>query len=178
MLYEQNGDIVERLQYSSALDGRTSLICGSRDGNIYIRGAEPDLPAHINCRSIYIPVIDGLDIESTRPFVADTRTRKEREIDFRVLKRENGTTIKQEREAWKKKAIGQVSDKTTFNKWLGDQPVGFQKEYLGKTRYNLWKKGDIKLNRFTDPLGTNYTIDELYKIDSGAFKSAGIAKPK
>lgn len=177
LLYNANSDIVDKLQYSSMFDGRTSFICASRDGNIYRLGSEPPLPAHINCRSQYIPDIDGLDIESTRPYVSDVRTRKERERDFRSEARDRGVKIKTVRDEWKAKAIGQVSDKTTFKEWLPRQPVKFQKEYLGKAKYDLWKKGDLKLDRFTDPLGKNYTLDELYKIDSGAFKLAGLAKP-
>jgi SPP1 gp7 family putative phage head morphogenesis protein len=178
MLFEANSDIVNKVQYSATLDGRTSDICASRDGKIYKLGFEPPLPAHINCRSTYIPIIDGIDIESTRPYVADTRTRKEREKDFRALAKENGTTIKQEREAWKKKAIGQVSDKTTYDSWFKTQPVAFQKEALGATKYKLYSKGGITFDRFVDPTNKSYTLDELYKIDKDAFKRAGLDKPK
>ena len=176
LLYEANSDIIDKVQYMATLDGRTSNICASRDGKIYKQGNEPPLPAHISCRSTYVPIIDGLDIESTRPYVADTRTRKEREKDFREQAKANGTTIKQERDKWKDKAIGQVSDKTTYQQWFDKQPASFQKEKLGKTKYELYKKGGMKFDRFQDPLNKSYTIDGLYKLDKNAFKKAGLGK--
>jgi SPP1 gp7 family putative phage head morphogenesis protein len=177
MLFEANSDIIDKVQYVATLDLRTSGICSSRDGNIYKLGNEPPLPAHINCRSTYVPIISGIDIESTRPYTLDSRTRKEREKDFRRDARDNGTTIKQEREAWKKKAIGQVSDKTNFDKWLRGQPQKYQNEFLGKTKAELFRNGE-KLDRFVDPLGKQYTIKELYQLDKNSFKSAGLSKPK
>ncbi len=177
MLYNANSDIIDKVQYSATLDGRTSAVCSSRDGNIYKLGSEPPLPAHINCRSTYVPIIDGIDIESTRPYVTDTRTRKEREKDFRSEARDRGVKIKTVRDEWKDKAIGRVSDKTNFDDWLRRQDKGFQNEYLGKTKAELFRNGQ-KLDRFVDPLGKPYTIEELYKIDSNAFKSAGLSKPK
>jgi len=173
MLFEENSDTIDKLQYSATLDGRTSSICASRDGNIYKQGYEPSLPAHINCRSTYVPFIDGIDIESTRPYVSDTRTRKEREKDFRRDARENGTTIKQERDAWKKKAIGQVSDKMNYSQWLKTQSKSFQNEALGRTKAELFRNG-TPLSRFVDPTGKSYTTKELYQLDKNAFKKAGI----
>jgi len=67
MLFEANSDIIDKVQYVATLDLRTSGICSSRDGNIYKLGSEPPLPAHISCRSTYVPIISGIDIESTRP---------------------------------------------------------------------------------------------------------------
>jgi len=49
----QNTDVVEKLIYISVLDGKTSELCRERSGNIYIKGKEPELPAHPNCRSSY-----------------------------------------------------------------------------------------------------------------------------
>ncbi len=176
MLYENNSDIVDKVQYLATLDGRTSDICASRDGKIYKRGNEPPLPAHINCRSSYVPIIDGMDIESTRPYVSDTRTRKEREKDFRAEARDRGVKVKTIRDEWKNKHIGQVSDKMNYQQWFDKQPATFQKEKLGKTKYELYKKGGMKFERYSDPLGKSYTIEELYKLDGKAFKKAGIDK--
>ena len=178
MLYGANSDIVDKVKYTGTLDGRTSDICASRDGKIYKLGSEPPLPAHINCRSTYVPIIDGLDIESTRPYVSDTRTRKAREKSFREEAKSRGVDIKTVRKEWQKKSIGQVSDKLTYQQWFDKQPASFQKEKLGATKYDLYKKGGMKFDRFVDPLNKSYTIDELYKLDKDAFKRAGLAKPK
>jgi hypothetical protein len=177
-LYQANSDIIKHEIYKATLDLRTSKTCAPRDGNIYMLGQGPSLPAHINCRSYYEPVIDGINIDSTRPYVEDTRTAKERELDFRRDSKENGTTVKQEKDIWKKKAIGQVPSSTRFDTWLGDLPAKSQKSYLGKTRYDLYKKGDLNLDKFTDAIGKPYTIEELYILDEKAFTKAGLTAPK
>ena len=177
MLYNANSDIIDKVQYSATLDGRTSPICQSRDGKIYKLGSEPSLPAHINCRSTYVPIIDGIDIESTRPYVADTRTAKARQKDFLEESKSRGVKVKTVRDEWKKKSIGQVSDKMSYSDWMKTQSKGFQNEALGKTKADLFRNG-TPLTRFVDPTGKAYTIEELYRLDSKAFKSAGLAKPK
>ncbi len=178
MLYEANSDIIDAYKYLATLDGRTSLICASRDGNIYEIGKEPPLPAHINCRSMYVPFIKGMDIESTRPSVSDTRTRKEREKDFRKEAKERNVKISTVRNEWKEKNVSRVSSKKDFGSWLKGESKEFQDEYLGKTKAELFRKGKLPISRFVDPMGTKYTIDELYKLDKDAFKKAGLDKPK
>ena len=178
-LYEANSDIVSSVKLRAFLDGRTSMVCKSRSNNEYRRGFEPPLPFHINERSYYEPVIEGFeDIKGTQPYVADTRTRKEREKDFRKDAKDNGTTIKQEREAWKRKAIGQAPDTFNYDDWLRTQSVAFQKESLGATPYKLWKNGDMKFDRFVDPTNKSYTLSELYSLNEASFRKAGVAKPK
>ena len=47
----------KRYRWVSVLDNRTTSICRERDGRIYVFGAGPLPPAHINCRSHIVPVI-------------------------------------------------------------------------------------------------------------------------
>lgn len=47
-VYDQNADIIEGYEWVATLDNRTTLICGSRDGNIYQVGKGPLPPAHWN----------------------------------------------------------------------------------------------------------------------------------
>jgi len=180
MLYHANSDITPNTQYTSVLDGRTSVICASRSGNIYKLGTEPTLPAHPNCRSYYMPVIEGYDdIESTQPAVVDPngRTRKQREKDFRAEARDRGVKIGTVRKEWSDKYVKQVSDKLTFPKLL-EQDDQFARGWLGKTRYDLYKKGDLKIDKFVDVKGSKLSIEDLYKKEKDAFKKAGVAKPK
>jgi SPP1 gp7 family putative phage head morphogenesis protein len=177
MLYEANSDLIKEVQYTATLDGRTSEVCASRDGNIYKLGTEPSLPAHINCRSTYVPIIEGIDIESTRPAVTDTRTRKEREKDFRAEARDRGVKIGTVRKEWAEKNVKQVSDKTTFADYL-KRDDAFARDWLGPTKYDLWKKGDLPITKFVDPAGTPYTIEQLYIKERDAFKRAGLSAPK
>ena len=174
-LFEANSDIISRWMVLATLDGRTTNYCASQDGTVYKMGEGPSFPAHYNCRTQESPIIDGFEIESTRPYVMDTRTRKEREKDFTATIKEDGGTIKAQRAKWAKQRVGQVSDKVHFTGWFDDATVGFQKEYLGSTKYKLWKDGGMKFNEFSDPLAKNYTISQLYAINPKAFKRAGVA---
>ena len=48
---EANSDIVNEYEWRSTLDGRTTPICQSRDGQRYPVGKGPLPPAHLQCRS-------------------------------------------------------------------------------------------------------------------------------
>lgn len=54
-VFSDNQDIIEGYVYTATLDSRTTPICSSRSGNLY-KGNEPrpPLPAHWNCRSLYV----------------------------------------------------------------------------------------------------------------------------
>ena len=61
-LWEENDDIVTGYEWVSTLDGVTSTICRSLDGRKWKVGEGPRPPAHINCRSTTVAVLnDGLD---------------------------------------------------------------------------------------------------------------------
>ena len=50
------------LRRLETLDGRTCLECGIQDGKVYKTLDEaPSLPAHYNCRGLYLPLIRGID---------------------------------------------------------------------------------------------------------------------
>lgn len=61
---------------------------------------------------------------------------------------------------------GAVAADTNFDKWLANQPDAFQREWLGRTRYKLWKDGK-PLKKFIDPRFREYSAAELqekYKL--------------
>jgi SPP1 gp7 family putative phage head morphogenesis protein len=67
--WEANSDIVKRYRFVATLDGRTSQICRSTDGETYELGKGPRPPLHINCRSTTVAVIEEfafLDEGATR----------------------------------------------------------------------------------------------------------------
>jgi len=57
--YEVNSDIIDRYEWRSTLDTRTTPICQSRDGNIYNTGDGPQPPAHVSCRSTTTGILKG-----------------------------------------------------------------------------------------------------------------------
>ena len=168
---------IEKYEIIATLDGRTTPVCRSEDGNIYETGKGPIPPFHINCRTAIAPYFhDG--IETERPAITDTRTPKQRNLDFKKESRETGESVKDIRQRWKNKNISQVPSDTTYQKWLTEQTPAFQKEVLGKTKSELFRNGELTLDRFVDPTGKEYTIPELYSLNRDAFRKAGIPKPK
>jgi SPP1 gp7 family putative phage head morphogenesis protein len=55
-------------QWISILDSKTTLICRSRNGNIYIYGEGPLPPAHWLCRSKTVPLSQGDDLHNIPSF--------------------------------------------------------------------------------------------------------------
>lgn len=136
--YEQNSDLISEYQWVSTLDGLTSLICMGRDGNKYDVGIGPMPPAHYNCRSTTIPVVDqkfSLDVKGQRPAIGA-----------------DGTEV--------------VSSKTRYSTWLRSQPKGFIDEALGPARSKLFREGAFTLDRFTDPTGKKYTLAQLDSMNN------------
>lgn len=187
--FAANEDISKEDVWRSVLDGRTTLICFGRDGKVKPRGYwQKRYPAHMGERSTIIALIDGVGIIGTRPSVRDTRTRKKREIDFRQAAKEKvginrwqkmtneqrQGAIRRERNRWAKEVIGTSPNDVTMENWLKKQPVDFQKEYLGPTRYALFTKGGLKAGDFADINGDIYSLAELARRDRQAFINAGL----
>jgi SPP1 gp7 family putative phage head morphogenesis protein len=65
-VYRENQSIFDGCVYVAALDTRTCPVCGDKDGKVYPNPeTAPKLPAHHNCRCLYLPRIkgrEGLDV--------------------------------------------------------------------------------------------------------------------
>lgn len=48
-VFNQNNNVIKGVQWVATLDGRTTVLCASRDGTIYPIDSGPRPPAHINC---------------------------------------------------------------------------------------------------------------------------------
>lgn len=58
-IYKQS-DVVKKVIYDATLDMKTSEICQKLDGKYFDKNSDyPKIPQHPNCRSCYIPVVDG-----------------------------------------------------------------------------------------------------------------------
>lgn len=55
---QANDDLVKGYQWVSTLDNRTSEICQALSGEVFKLNEGPVPPAHINCRSTIVPVLD------------------------------------------------------------------------------------------------------------------------
>lgn len=161
-----NSDIIRGLRWTATLDGRTSLICASRDGMVAPLGDKPLAPgereltppdarppAHPNCRSLMVAVLDGLGIIGERPTVIDTRTPEKREIDFRRMAKEQGKSIQQVRKEWATANVGRTPAATNYEEWLRTQTHDFQNRVLGRSRAELFRKGH-SIGDFVTSTGT------------------------
>lgn len=145
------------VKFVSTLDGRTSAICMHYSDRVYkIDEPHPKPPLHPNCRSVLVGVGEDGELSGNRPFVSDVRKVKDLPKDQREGK------------------IGQVSANTTFKDWFGQQGDQFQKEWLGAKRFKLYSEANYSLEKFTDPLGRQYTLAELRMLDEKTFKELGL----
>lgn len=148
----------EYVRFVSVLDGRTSKLCASLDGTIWeINDPSKRVPPlHPHCRSILVPVDKDSRLAGERPFVMDERPVKDIPKDERS------------------QLIGQLDANTTFKEFFGKTDDFFQKEWLGPKRYKLYKEGKFDFEKFFDPEGRLYTLDQLRKLDEQTFKELGL----
>lgn len=149
LTYVENDDLIKGVQWVSTLDNRTTIVCQSRDGNVYRINDGPRPPAHGNCRSVTVPITKsfrelGIDLDeippATRPSVVN-------------------------------KMAGDVPSNKTYSAFLKEQDTRFQNIALGQKRAQLFRKGDLSLDSFVEePSGRVYTLDELRRLEPEAWE--------
>lgn len=144
VVMRENPDITNSYRWIATLDGRTSLICASRDQQIFKESNEsPKPPAHFNCRSTIAPILEGDSPDQFRAALGDSGAQ-------------------------------QVSKSTRYETWLRRQSRAFQTEVLGVTRAKLFREGRISIGRFVDAQGATLTLDQLRKLEPMVFEDLGI----
>jgi len=143
--YERNSALIKGVRWNATLDGRTTLICASRDGKVYNPGKGPRPPAHYNCRSSTSPVLKSW-----------------RQLGFDADELPEGTRAGMD---------GQVPADTTYDAWLRRQSREFQDEVLGERKAALFREG-VKVDRFVDRRGRELTLDELKRREGEAWEKA------
>lgn len=153
LFMKENEELLEGYEWVATLDSKTSLICSSRDGTVYpftndpIRSPQP--PAHFSCRSSVVPKVNPeFDLAGGRA------------VGVRPAIGADGVEI--------------VRGSTDYQSWLTRQPKEFQVEVLGKTRAELFRKGDLKLTNFVDSAGDTITLERLRELEPLAFQKADI----
>lgn len=142
--YQENDDVVIGYTWVSTLDSRTSDICRSRDGQVYLfkDKNQPKPPAHYNCRSTTAPKLSP---------------------EFDIF--DQGATRAS------KGADGgkQVAADTTYYDWLKRQPQAYRVEVLGKTKEAIFMNSGLDAEEFrklsVNNLGRPLTIDEMAAVD-------------
>lgn len=147
---------VKYVKVVATLDGRTCKYCGSIDGRVYHIDdpTRPRFPVHPNNRTTYVGCDKDGNIAGQRPFVMDERKVKDIPKDER------------------KHLIGQLDANTSFKEFFEQSDEFFQRTWLGKKKYELYKKGEYSIDKFADPLNKRgYTLVELEALDKETFKN-------
>ena len=146
------------VKFVATLDGRVSKTCASLDQSMW-EIESPKIrrpPLHPNCRSVLVGVDADGNLAGKRPFVMDERKVKDIPKDQR-----DGI-------------IGQLDANTSFKQFFDKADDFFQREWLGEKRYKLFKEGNYSIDKFVDPQGAMYTLDELKVLDAKTFKELGL----
>jgi len=181
--FKANSDIFEEELYVATLDGRTTPICRSLDGKTFPVGEGSIPPLHFNCRSLRVAILDG-NVIGQRPARRFTQRQLldeyARSNDLsRVSSRNNlprGHKGAFDRFAQQRKRelTGTVDAKVSYGEWLKRQPASFQDDVLGKTKGQLFRKGDLSLDKFVNRQGDELTLQQLATTELDAFRRAGL----
>lgn len=191
--YLQNTDVIRAIMHVATLSGNTCLVCGNLDGHIWKKPEElamiPNLPIHPNCRCVHLPVTEMHEINRSKRPAEEENFWKEAERKYneehpgkKFGDLARSTKLKYYYKAQKdyeertgKPAFEEVPQNMSFADWLKTKDAKYIEQYLGKTRYALYTKGELPLNRFINPAtNVQFTISELKQLDIEAFKRAGL----
>jgi len=145
-MYQENSSVIKGKLYVAVLDNRTSIQCIAYDGSTYDMDNKPigkkslpyrELPAHWNCRSMYMPILKSF---------------KEIGSDFPEMPKSTRSSMD-----------GQVPEEMTFKDFLEKKGKSFQDEVLGKGKAQLWREGKITLQQLLDQTGNPIPLKELDK---------------
>ena len=139
MTYQENQELVTGVQYVATLDSRTTVLCAGLDGKVFPIDEGPRPPQHPNCRSTTVPVL---------------KTWKEMGIDAEEIS-----------EGTRASVDGQVPERMTYQAWLKRQPASVQRDVLGRTRADLFRKGELELDSFVDDSGRVMTLEQLREVE-------------
>ena len=162
-VWKDNEDIIDSVKWVSVLDGRTSAVCRSLDGQKFPIDKGPRPPIHFNCRSTTVAVLD-----SRFDSLDEGRTRVAREYDSK------GKQIKG------KGAVRSIPANETYYDWLKRQPSKFQASVIGKNRAKLLRDGGLSSEKFAKlQLSKDFkelTLKDMNRLDSLAFEKADVTE--
>ena len=142
-----NADVLNGWIYVGTLDSRMCSYCAQSYGQKFALGQGPIPPKHVGCRCFQAP---------------DVKTWKELGFD-------SGEAPK----GMKASASGPVKANMSYQEWLKQQQPSVQDDVLGKARAQIFRDGNLKLDKFYDASGKMYTLDDLQvKANSAVEKLA------
>lgn len=146
--HDANADLIKALGWTSTLDSRTSEICRIRDGKHYHPKTHAPIghklpwlggpgKAHWGCRSCSVPILKSWKELGAAADVEEFSPATRASMD------------------------GQVPADQTYGEWLKKQSPARQDQILGKTRGEMFRKGDMSLDKFYNDKGQWLTLEQL-----------------
>ena len=176
VFYKANSDVIIGVEWLATLDFRTCLVCGVLDGTRYkVKGKKPKVPAHENCRCLYLPVTELSDcIEAKRPaemlptaFLAEQRYNSE---NHKKRFDELASSTQRKYFYTEQKILAEqgieVYKRVNWNyrQWFAKLPEKYQRIILGDERFEIMVKHNLKLEDFVNiEEMREYTLTELYQ---------------
>lgn len=180
--YEENDDVIIGVEILSTLDGRTCPACAALDRKRYkTHDKHPTPPIHHQCRCVLLPITELSDlVEGSRPmaradFMAEAkRAYEEKYPDKKFDDLSPSTKKKYYYQAMRdyeartgESAYIQVKGGVNFRDYFNNHMTEQQRiDWLGKKRYDIWKRGNLPLDKFIPPYpNKQLTVKELERLD-------------
>ncbi len=196
--FRDNKDSVIGIEWLSTLDGRTCPSCAGLDGQRWENDGSfhPNAPVHPSCRCTLIPVTVLTDIggesgkipranadfmaEAKRNYEAKYPGKKWEDLAYSTRKKYYWQAMREYEQRTGKPAYTIVSGKMSFREYFENMSDEQKRDWLGKERYKLLQRGNLKTDDFIPPYPErNFTVKELKERDKAAFareSPAGIIK--
>jgi hypothetical protein len=198
------GDDVEGYVFSNVFDNRTTPYClhhgqEAHQGKVYKKGdpSRPRIPGHINCRSLWLTKIKGVDpFSGTKAAVGGKKSeqaaedfakrdealaeKRDQRAEARAEGKDTPTTPSKVTYKGKKDADifkpGQIDANISPQKFMESQPQWFVESALGKTKARLFMEGGLPIEKFTDTMGKPLTLKQMRELDEydAYFRKAGL----
>lgn len=182
--FRENAEFFDEELFVATLDSRTTPVCRATDGERFPIGEGRIPPLHPRCRSRRVPILDE-EALGKRPYKAVT----ERQLLREFAKREGLDRAPRQRKGLPygtkgrfddfarrrtRELIGRTPAKTTYEQWLRRQSKQYQEDVLGKAKAQLFRRGDLSLDKFIDRSGAERTLSQIARSDRQAFIDAGL----
>ena len=140
-MYRENATLVKSVRWVSTLDSRTTVTCMALDGRVFGIQDGPRPPAHHQCRSTTVPVIRS------------------------IAELVPGSSLHRVPVGTRASFNGQVPADLTYPEFLRRQSRAFQDAALGKGRAEVFRRGELSIDRFVDDRGRPLSLRDLLALE-------------
>lgn len=155
-------DVITGYMWVSVLDLRTTEVCASLNGKVVRKKENFPIglpPIHWGCRSQVVPITKLSDIrEVERRFSISS----EKKVETRLG--ENKTVFKKIKDQSGTKTFKNPTNKeggSLYDSWFKTLDQKYQKQWLGRERFDIYKKHGLKTTDLVTPQGKVLTVEQI-----------------